>query len=128
MDALATDHAPHAPELKQKPIVTAPFGVIGLETALAISLTELVHPGRISLWHLISLLSAGPARVVHKPLGRLRVGGEADITLFNPQLEWTYQAAQGRSKSRNSPFDGWKLKGAVTATIVAGKLVYRRPL
>ncbi|PYV07846.1 MAG: dihydroorotase, partial [Acidobacteria bacterium] len=90
--------------------------------------TELVHPGRISLWHLISLLSAGPARVVHKPLGRLRVGGEADITLFNPQLEWTYQAAQGRSKSRNSPFDGWKLKGAVTATIVAGKLVYRRPL
>jgi len=128
VDALATDHAPHAPELKQKPIVTAPFGVIGLETALAISLTELVHPGRISLWHLISLLSAGPARVVHKPLGRLRVGGEADITLFNPQLEWTYQAAQGRSKSRNSPFDGWKLKGAVTATIVAGKLVYRRPL
>ena len=128
VDALATDHAPHAPELKQKPIVTAPFGVIGLETALAISLTELVHPGRISLWHLISLLSAGPARVVHKPLGRLRVGGEADITLFNPHLEWTYQAAQGRSKSRNSPFDGWKLKGAVTATIVAGKLVYRRPL
>ncbi len=128
VDALATDHAPHAPELKQKPIATAPFGVIGLETALAISLTELVHPGRISLWHLISLLSAGPARVVHKPLGRLRVGGEADITLFNLQLEWTYQAAQGRSKSRNSPFDGWKLKGAVTATIVAGKLVYRRPL
>ena len=128
VDALATDHAPHAPELKQKPIASAPFGVIGLETALAISLTELVHPGRISLWHLISLLSAGPARVVHKPLGRLRVGGEADITLFNPQLEWTYQAAQGRSKSRNSPFDGWKLKGAVTATIVAGKLVYRRPL
>jgi len=128
VDALATDHAPHAPELKQKPIVTAPFGVIGLETALAISLTELVHPGRISLWHLISLLSAGPARVAHKPLGRLRVGDEADITLFNPHLEWTYQAAQGRSKSRNSPFDGWKLKGAVTATIVAGKLVYRRPL
>jgi dihydroorotase len=128
VDALATDHAPHAPELKQKPIASAPFGVIGLETALAISLTELVHPGRISLWHLISLLSAGPARVVHKPLGRLRVGGEADITLFNPHLEWTYEAAQGRSKSRNSPFDGRKLKGAVTATIVAGKLVYRRPL
>ena len=128
VDALATDHAPHAPELKRKPIATAPFGVIGLETALAISLTELVHPGRISLWHLISLLSAGPARVVHKPLGRLRVGGEADITLFNLQLEWTYQAAQGRSKSRNSPFDGRNLKGAVTATIVAGKVVYHRPL
>ncbi len=126
VDALATDHAPQAPEIKQKPIAEAPFGVIGLETALGLALTRLVHPGKISLWHLISLLSANPARIIHQPLGRLRVGGAADITVFDPNLEWTYRVRDGRSKSRNSPFDGWKFKGAVTATMVAGKIVYRR--
>ncbi len=126
VDAIATDHAPHAPELKQKPFADAPFGVIGLETALALALTQLVHPGKISLWHLVTLMSANPARIINRPLGRLRVGGAADITVFDPNLEWTYHAAEGRSKSRNSPFDGWKLKGAVAATLVAGKIVYRR--
>lgn len=126
VDAIATDHAPHAPELKKKPLAEAPFGVIGLETALALALTHLVHPGRISLWHLVSLLSANPARIINRPLGRLKIGSAGDISVFDPRLEWTYQAAQGCSKSRNSPFDGWKLKGAVTATIVAGRIVYRR--
>jgi dihydroorotase len=126
VDAIATDHAPHAPALKQKPLLEAPFGIIGLETALALGLTHLVHAGRISMWHLVSLLSSNPARIINRPLGRLKVGGAADITVFDPRLEWTYQTAQGRSKSRNSPFDGWKMKGAVTATIVAGKIVYRR--
>ncbi len=126
VDAIATDHAPHAPELKQKPLATAPFGVIGLESALALALTQLVHPGKVSLWHLITLMSASPARIINPLLGRLKVGGSADITVFDPNLEWTYHAAQGRSKSRNSPFDGWKLKGAVTATIVGGKIVHRR--
>ncbi len=126
VDAIATDHAPHAPELKQKPLARAPFGVIGLETALGLALTQLVHPGKISLWHLISLISANPARIINQPLGRLKVGSAADVTVFDPNLEWTYQAAQGRSKSRNSPFDGWKLKGAVTATIVGGEIACRR--
>jgi dihydroorotase len=126
VDALATDHAPHAPELKAKPFPEAPNGVIGLETALALALTQLVHPGKISLAHLIVLMSTNPARIIHQPLGRLQVGGAADITIFNPHLEWIYRAAEGRSKSRNSPFDGWQLKGAVTATVVAGKIVYRR--
>jgi dihydroorotase len=126
VDAIATDHAPHAPEFKQKPIAEAPFGVIGLETALALALTELVHPRKISLWHVVALMSAGPARVINQPFGRLKAGSPADITVFDPNLEWTYRAAQGRSKSRNSPFDGWKLKGAVTATIVEGRVVYRR--
>ncbi len=126
VDAIATDHAPHAPELKQKPLTEAPFGVIGLETALALGLTQLVHPGRISLWHLISLMSANPARIINQPLGRLSVGGAADITIFDPHLEWICSLAEGRSKSRNSPFDGWKFRGAVTATIVAGGIVYRR--
>jgi len=127
VDAIATDHAPHAPELKAKPLATeAPFGVIGLETALGLALTQLVHAGKISLAHLISLMSTNPARIINRPLGRLKVGGTADVTVFDPNREWTYRAAQGRSKSRNSPFDGWNLKGAVTATIVAGKIVYRR--
>jgi dihydroorotase len=126
VDAIATDHAPHAPELKQKPLAEAPFGVIGFETALALGLTRLVHPGKISLWHLISLMSSNPARIIHRPLGRLAPGAAADITIFDPELEWSYRASEGRSKSRNSPFDGWKLKGAVTATVVSGKIVYRK--
>jgi len=104
----------------------APFGIIGLETALALALRQLVHPGRISLAHLVVLLSTNPARIIHQPLGRLTGGGTGDITIFDPNLEWTYHAAEGRSKSRNSPFDGWKFIGAATATIVAGKIVYRR--
>ncbi len=126
VDALVTDHAPHAPELKAKPLREAPFGVIGLETALGLALTRLVHMGRISLAHLVVLMSTNPARMINQPLGRLLVGGTADVTVFDPNLEWTYHAAEGRSKSRNSPFDGWKLKGAATATIVAGKVVFRR--
>ena len=127
VDAIASDHAPHAPELKAKPLAgEAPFGLIGLETALGLALTRLVHTGKISLWHLVSLMSTNPARIVNQPYGRLSVGGPADITLFDPGLEWTYHAAAGRSQSRNSPFDGWVLKGAVTATVVAGRVVYRR--
>ncbi|HEV2493267.1 MAG TPA: dihydroorotase [Terriglobia bacterium] len=130
VDALATDHAPHASELKQKPLAEAPFGVIGLETALGLALTHLVHTGRLSLAQLVALMSRNPAGLLdpsgQRGLGRLRIGGVADLTVFDPNPEWTYRAAEGRSKSRNSPFDGWKLKGAVTATIVSGKIVYRR--
>ncbi len=126
VDSLSTDHAPHAPELKAKSLLEAPFGVIGFETALGLALTYLLHPGRISLAHLIVLMSSNPARIIRQPLGRIEVGGAADLTLFDPNPEWTYHAAEGRSKSRNSPFDGWKFKGAVTATVVSGKVVYRR--
>ena len=127
VDAIATDHAPHAPELKAKPLgVDAPFGILGLETALGLALTELVHTGLISLWHLVSLLSSSPARIINQPLGRLRAGGPADITIFNPNLEWTYRTSEGRSKSRNSPFDGRTFRGAVTNTIVGGRVVYQR--
>jgi dihydroorotase len=127
VDAIATDHAPHAPDLKLRPLgAGAPFGIIGLETALGLVLTELVHTGLISLWHMISLLSANPARIINQPLGRLQIGGAADLTLFDPDLAWTYRAAEGRSKSRNTPFDGRTFRGAVTATIVAGGIVYRR--
>jgi dihydroorotase len=126
VDAIATDHAPHAAELKSRPMAEAPFGVTGLETALALGLKQLVYSGNISMGQLIALMSSKPARIINKPLGRIRVGGAADLTLFNPDLDWTYRAGEGYSKSRNSPFDGWKFRGAVTATIVQGRVAYRR--
>lgn len=127
IDAIATDHAPHAAELKARPLDGgAPFGIIGLETAVGLALTELVDTGLISLGHMVALLTANPARIIHQPLGRLQVGGTADLTLLDPELVWTYRAAEGRSKSRNTPFDGRTFRGAVTATIVAGRVVYRR--
>ena len=128
MDAIATDHAPHAPELKAKPIAEAPFGVIGFETAFALALTQLVNPGKISLPHLIVLMSTNPGRIIRQKvnpnLGRLKLGGIADITVFDPECDWTYRTAGGRSKSRNSPFEGWTFKGLITTTIVSGKVVY----
>ncbi|MGH9436260.1 MAG: dihydroorotase [Terriglobia bacterium] len=126
IDAIATDHAPHSPRLKAQPLATAPFGVTGLETALGLAITQLVEPGRISMARLIELLSARPARILKLAGGCLRVGAAADITLFDPARNWTYRASEGKSKSYNSPFEGWTLKGAVTATIVEGKIVYRR--
>ncbi len=126
VDAIATDHAPHAAELKARPMAEAPFGVTGLETALGLALTRLVHSGKISLGQLIGLMSTKPARIINKPLGRVRVGGDADLTLFDADLEWTYRATEGCSRSHNSPFDGWTLRGAATATIVQGRIVFRR--
>lgn len=130
IDAIATDHAPHAPELKRRPLTEAPFGVIGLETALPLAVMKFVHTGRISLPRLISLLSANPATIIRPTttavLGRLQIGAPADITVFDVDHEWTYVANRGHSKSCNTPFDGWTLRGAVTATIVGGRVVYRR--
>ncbi len=126
VDAIATDHAPHAAELKSRPISQAPFGVTGLETSLGLGLKQLVHSGKITLSQLIALMTSKPARIINKPLGRIQVGGVADLTLLDPDIEWTYHAAEGYSKSHNSPFDGWKFRGAVTATIVGGRTVFRR--
>jgi dihydroorotase len=78
------------------------------------------------MWHMVSLLSSNPARIINQPLGRVRVGGAADLTIFDPDFVWIYRAAKGRSKSRNTPFDGRTFRGAVTATVVAGNIVYRR--
>jgi dihydroorotase len=126
VDAIATDHAPHAADLKSRSMADAPFGVTGLETALALGLKQLVHPGKISLGQLIALMSSKPANIINKPLGRICVGGVADITLFDPEVEWTYRTAEGFSKSQNSPFDGWKFHGAVTYTVARGQIVFRR--
>ena len=126
VDVIATDHAPHAPELKAKPLAQAPFGVTGLETAFALAMKQLVYSGRISIGQLILLFSSSPARLINRPLGRIQAGGAADLTVFDPGLEWTYLAKEGYSKSRNTPFDGWKFRGAVTFTIVGGRIAYRR--
>jgi dihydroorotase len=128
IDAIATDHAPHAPELKAKPLAEAPFGVTGLETAFGLAMTYLVQTGRVSLVDLIRLLSVNPARIIRRPGGRVRIGDPADLTLLDPDREWTYLVAASRSRSRNSPFDGWTLKGAVAATVVAGRVVFRNSL
>ncbi|HUY13634.1 MAG TPA: dihydroorotase [Terriglobia bacterium] len=126
VDAIATDHAPHAPQLKARPLPDAPFGITGLETALPLCLMQLVETGRISLSRLIVLLSTQPARIINQPLGRIHPGALADLTVFDSACQWTYRADEGHSKSRNTPFDGWTFTGAVTATIVDGKVVYRR--
>lgn len=126
VDAIATDHAPHAPDLKARPLPEAAFGITGLETALPLALMQLVETGRISLAQLILLLSSRPARIINQPLGRIHPGAVADLTIFDPSRQWTYHAVQGYSRSRNTPFDGWTLTGAVIATIVDGKVVYRR--
>ncbi|MFN8005631.1 MAG: amidohydrolase family protein [Terriglobia bacterium] len=101
--------------------------MIGLETALGLSLTHLYHTGKISLRRLVELYTFNPAKIISQPLGTLQVGTAGDVTIFDPDREWVFDVNQSQSKSRNSPFHGTPLKGKVAATIVAGKIVYRAP-
>jgi dihydroorotase len=126
VDAIVSDHAPHTDTEKQTDFESAPFGVTGLETAVALALDQLYHAGKISLLRLVELFTAGPARALGLPGGRLQVGAPADLTLFDPERRWTYHAAEGLSKSHNSPFDGWSFRGCAVTTIVAGHIVFRR--
>jgi dihydroorotase len=124
VDVIATDHAPHHYDEKRMEFDAAPFGITGLETAVSLCLDRLVHSGRISIQRLIELMSVNPARILHVPGGSLAEGAPADITILAPDLEVTVSVARMRSKARNSPFDGWKLRGGVAATIVGGRAVY----
>jgi len=125
IDAIATDHAPHAFHEKQVEFERAAFGIIGLESALPIAITVLHHHFKLPLWRIIELLSSGPARVFGlQGLGTLAPGTHADVTIFDPAKKWTYDASQSKSKSRNTPYDGWSFTGRVVATIVGGKVVY----
>ena len=124
VDAIATDHAPHEPASKDVEFDRAPFGVTGFETALALSL-ELVHAGKLSLARMVELFTTGPARVLGRSR-RIAEGEPADLTLFSTEHAWTFRASESASKSRNSPFDGREFRGAPMATIVAGRIVYRR--
>jgi dihydroorotase len=126
VDAIATDHAPHAPHEKIIEFERAAFGITGLETALGLAITRLHREHKIPLTRIIELFTAGPARVVDIPgRGTLALSSHADVTIFDPKKRWTFQAAKSRSKSHNSPFDGWQLTGVVVATIVAGRIVHR---
>ncbi len=126
VDAIATDHAPHALHEKQMEFERAPFGVTGLETALGLAITVLHRQHRLPLTSIVELFTSGPARLVNlRGRGSLARGGFADVTIFDPKKKWTFDAAKSRSKSHNSPFDGWQLMGKVIATIVRGKVVYR---
>ena len=124
VDAIATDHAPHEPALKDVEFDRAPFGVTGFETALALALEQLVHSGRISLMRLVELFTTGPARVL-QVARQIWPGQPADLTIFSYERPWTYDVKQSASKSRNSPFDGRSFKGGPVATIVAGRVVHQ---
>ena len=125
IDAIATDHAPHHADEKALEYDRAPFGIVGLETAVSLCFDRLVHAGTIGVPRLVELLSANPARLLGVPGGTLVEGGAADVTLIAPNASTTVRAASFRSKSRNTPFEGWTLKGAVAATIVGGRVVFR---
>jgi dihydroorotase len=124
VDAIATDHAPHEPALKDVEFDRAPFGITGFETALGLGLEQLVHTGRVPLMRMVGLFTAGPARV----LGLERTiapGQAADLTIFSLDRPWTFRAAESASKSRNSPFDARNFKGGPVATIVGGRFVHK---
>jgi dihydroorotase len=124
VDVIATDHAPHHHDEKHVEFDRAPFGIIGLETCVSLCFDRLVHAGVIGLARMIELLSVNPARVVHVAGGSLTEGAPADVSVLAPDLVVTVSAANMRSKSRNTPFDGWTLRGGVAATLVGGRPVY----
>jgi dihydroorotase len=126
IDAIATDHAPHAPEEKIIEFERAMFGITGLETALPLAIMRLKGQGMVPLARIVELFTTGPAGVLDlKGRGTLAPGAPADVTIFDPKKKWTFEAAKSRSKSRNTPFDGWQLTGKAMATVVDGKIVYR---
>jgi len=123
IDAIATDHAPHSDE-KMLDYDHAPSGVVGLETALAVALTVLHHTEGIPVRRIIEMLTIGPARAFSLPGGRLAVDSPAEITIFDPEREWTVDPQRFKSTSRNTPFRGWKLRGSVVATFVVGRRTF----
>jgi dihydroorotase len=125
VDVIATDHAPHHADEKLVEFDRAPFGIVGLETCVPLVFDRLVHAGRIGVARAIELLSTNPSRVFRLPGGTMAEGSPADISILAPDAPVTIRAAGLRSKSKNTPFDGWQLKGAVVATIVGGRIVYR---
>jgi dihydroorotase len=127
IDVIATDHAPHHYDEKHVEFDRAPFGIVGLETAVSLSIDRLVHRGLIGLQRLVQLLSVNPARILGVAGGTLSAGAPADITVLAPELPVRIDAGKLRSRSKNTPFDGWELRGGVAATIVGGRTLYANP-
>jgi len=122
IDVLATDHAPHLAEEKELEFPQAPNGIIGLECALSLYIKALVEPGHIDWARLVYLMSTRPAQIVKLDKGTLNIGADADVTIIDPNLEWTVDFEKFKTKSRNGPYDGWKLKGRAITTIVGGEV------
>lgn len=124
IDCIVTDHAPHSAEEKAKPLTEAPSGMVGLETSLALTLTGLYHSGKMSLSEVIRKMTVNPAKILNISKGVIALGADADLTIFDPDEEWTVDPADFKSKGRNTPFAGFKVKGKVKYTIVGGEIVY----
>jgi dihydroorotase len=124
IEILCSDHAPHCDYEKEVEFDYAPFGITGLETELALSLMQLYHTKRLSLSDVIAKYTVAPARLLNLKKGTLSAGADADVTIFDPDQEWAFESSGSASKSKNSPFFGWGLKGKVAGTIVGGKRVY----
>src|SRR5262249_53061492 len=125
LDIICSDHAPHCDYEKEVEFDYAPFGLTGLETELPLALVQLYHSKRLSLLEVIRKFTEAPARLLRLNKGTLKVGADADVTVFDPDHEWVFDRTQSASKSRNSPFHGWQLKGKAAATIVGGKMVWQ---
>jgi dihydroorotase len=127
VDVIATDHAPHHYDEKNVEFDVAPFGIVGLETAVPIVLDRLVHAGLLRLPRVVELMSLNPARILKVPGGTLAPGAIADLTILAPDLAVTVDRATLRSKSKNTPYHGWTFRGGVAATLVAGRIVFNNP-
>ena len=125
IDAIATDHAPHTLEEKSKPLAEAPSGMVGLETSLALTLTGLYHTGKMDLSDILRKMTINPACILRINSGRLALGAEADLTIFDPNEEWVINPHDFVSKGRNTPFAGKTVKGKVKYTIANGKIIYQ---
>lgn len=127
IDAIATDHAPHHSDEKNLEFDRAPFGITGLETAVGLAFERLIHTGKIDLVRFVEMFSTNPARIFDlRNRGTLKIGSIADVTILDPDFQWTYKVSETKSKSKNSPFDNRKFTGAAVAAIVGGKIVYQR--
>ena len=124
IDTIATDHAPHSAEEKAQPLDRAPFGIVGLETAIGLCVTHLVEPGVLDVVQLVERWSSGPARIFHLPGGHLGPGAPGDVTVIDLDCTWTVDPSAFRSRSRNTPFAGCQLRGRATATVVGGRVVH----
>jgi dihydroorotase len=124
IDVICTDHAPHAVEKKMQELDRAPFGIIGLETALSLVITRLIEPGHLDWSEAIAKMTINPAQILGIKKGTLQVGADADVTIIDPNAQWVVDPGRFRSKSRNTPFDGWELHGRAQMTIVGGRIRY----
>ena len=126
IDCIVTDHAPHAKEKKMQELDRAPFGILGLETALGLVVTKLIEPGHLDWTTALEKLTINPARVIGVDKGTLAIGADADVVVIDPNVEWTVDPAEFKSKSSNTPFIGWKLRGRAEKVVVGGRLKFSR--